>query len=201
MAKLKEILGDSFNSLPDDIKTKYNDIDLVDSSKYVKKELFDSKETELKATKTQLKEANITIQSYKDMDIDSIQASADQWKNKYETETQELKDKLNNQKREFAAKDFLDKHNFASERVKKSVLKDFLEKDFKLENDNFLGADDWIKSLKESEPEIFKAQETTNNNNQLGGFKIGNDGSEQQINSQVSMRDAIASHIQAQIQK
>lgn len=200
MSKLKEILGDSFNSLPEDIKTKYNDVDLVDSSKYVKKELFDSKETELKTTKTQLKEANTTIQSYKDMDIESIKASADQWKNKYETETQELKDKLESQKIEFAAKDFLDKHNFASERVKKSVLKDFLEKDFKLENDSFLGADDWIKSLQESEPEIFKTQET-NNNSPIPGFKLGSDGLQQQTNSQVSMRDAIASHIQSQIQK
>ncbi|CAM3833509.1 phage scaffolding protein [Clostridium perfringens] len=201
MASLKEILGDSFNNLPEDIKTKYNEIDLVDSSKYVKKELFDSKETELKTTKTQLKEANTTIQSYKDMDIESIKSSAEQWKSKYETETQELKDKLDAQKREFAAKDFLDKHNFASERVKKSVLKDFLEKDFKLENDSFLGADDWIKSLQESEPEIFKAQETTNNNNPLPGFKIGNDGNSKQQDTQISMRDAIASHIQSQIQK
>ena len=99
MASLKEILGDSFNNLPEDIKTKYNEIDLVDSSKYVKKELFDSKETELKTTKTQLKEANTTIQSYKDMDIESIKSSAEQWKSKYETETQELKDKLDAQKR------------------------------------------------------------------------------------------------------
>ncbi|WWU65211.1 phage scaffolding protein [Clostridium baratii] len=199
MPKLSEIIGDNFNSLSEEIKTKYKNIDLVDSSKYVKKEQFDAKETELETTKTQLKEANDTIQSYKDMDIESIKSSAEQWKDKYETETKELKDKLNTQKREFAAKDFLDKHNFASERVKKSVLKDFLDKEFKLENDNFLGADDWIKALKESEPEIFKTEET--NNNQVPRFKIGYDGSEQQNNSQISMRDAIAAHIQPQIQK
>ena len=46
-----------------------------------------------------------------------------------------------------------------------------------------------------------KAQETTNNNNPLPGFKIGNDGNSKQQDTQISMRDAIASHIQSQIQK
>ena len=36
------------------------------------------------ATKTQLDEANKTIQSYKDMDIDGIQQSAADWQKKYE---------------------------------------------------------------------------------------------------------------------
>lgn len=156
MPKLSEILGDSFNSLSEEVRNQYKDIDLVDSSKYVKKELFDTKETELKSTKTQLKEANTTIQSYKDMDIESIKASADQWKNKYETETQELNEKLKKQEYEFAAKEYLGNYDFLSERVKNSILKDFMDKDFKLEEGKFLGADDWIKNLNESEPELFK---------------------------------------------
>ena len=36
------------------------------------------------ATKTQLAEANKTIQSYKDLDIESIQKSAADWQKKYE---------------------------------------------------------------------------------------------------------------------
>lgn len=162
MPKLSEILGNSFNSLPEEVKDQYKDIDLVDSSKYVKKELFDSKETELKATKDQLKEANTTIQSYKDMDIENIKASADQWKNKYETETQELNDKLKKQAYEFAAKEYLGKYDFLSERVKNSILKDFMDKDFKLEEGKFLGADDWIKNLSENEPELFKDDDNPN---------------------------------------
>ncbi|XZM35001.1 phage scaffolding protein [Clostridium perfringens] len=134
-----------------------------------------NKETELNTTKSQLKEANKTIQSYKDMDIEAIRQSAEEYKTKYETETKELKDKLDAQKREFAAKEFLDKYDFASERVKKSVLKDFSEKDFKLENGNFLGAEDWMKTLAESEPEIFKTK-ANNETNTIHFTKTLNDG-------------------------
>ncbi|EGS9999066.1 hypothetical protein I9Y31_001284 [Clostridium perfringens] len=175
MAKLSEILGDSYNTLSEEIRKQYENIDLVDSSKYVKKEIFDSKETELNTTKSQLKEANKTIQSYKDMDIEAIRQSAEEYKTKYETETKELKEKLDAQKREFAAKEFLDKYDFASERVKKSVLKDFSEKDFKLENGNFLGAEDWMKTLAESEPEIFKTK-ANNETNTIHFTKTLNDG-------------------------
>lgn len=155
MAKLSEILGDSYNTLSEDVRNQYKDIDLVDSSTYVKKELFDNKETELTTTKGLLKDANKEIKSYKDMDIDTIKKSADDYKVKFE----EAEVMLEKQNREFAAKEFLNQYNFANDRSKKSVLGDFLEKDFKLENDKFLGAEDWIKTLVENEPEVFKTED------------------------------------------
>lgn len=155
MAKLSEILGDGYNTLSEDIRNKYKDIDLVDSSTYVKKELFDNKETELTTTKGLLKDANKEIKSYKDMDIDAIKKSADDYKVKFE----KAEVMLEKQNREFVAKEFLNQYNFANDRSKKSVLGDFLEKDFKLENDKFLGAEDWIKALVENEPEVFKTEE------------------------------------------
>ncbi len=41
MAKLSEILGDSYNTLSEEIRKQYENIDLVDSSKYVEKSKFD----------------------------------------------------------------------------------------------------------------------------------------------------------------
>ena len=161
MAKLSEILGDSYNTLSEDIKNQYKDIDLVDSSKYVKKELFDNKENELTTTKGLLKDANKEIQSYKDMDIDTIKKNAADYKEKYEN----AEKMIEKQNREFAAKEFLNKYNFANERSKKSVLSDFLEKDFKLENDTFLGGEEWMKALAETEPEVFKSEEVNDNTN------------------------------------
>ena len=95
------------------------------------------------------------------MDIESIKQSADDWKKKYETETKQLKDNLKKQEYEFAAKDFLGNYDFLSERVKKSILSEFMDKDFKLEDGKFLGAEEWVKNLSENEPELFK---TKNNN-------------------------------------
>ena len=46
------------------------------------------------ATKTQLAEANKTIQSYKDLDIESIQKSAADWQKKYEQAEADRKAKI-----------------------------------------------------------------------------------------------------------
>ncbi|MEF9991337.1 MAG: phage scaffolding protein [Peptostreptococcaceae bacterium] len=174
MAKLSEILGENYNTLSDDMKNKYKEVDLVDSSTYVKKELFDNKETELTTTKGLLKDANKEIKSYKDMDIDAIKKSADDYKVKFE----KAEVMLEKQNREFAAKEFLNQYNFANDRSKKSVLGDFLEKDFKLENDKFLGAEDWIKALVENEPEVFKSEEVNTDTSIQFSKKINGGGTE-----------------------
>ncbi|MEG1411290.1 MAG: phage scaffolding protein [Terrisporobacter sp.] len=174
MAKLSEILGENYNTLSDDMKNKYKEVDLVDSSTYVKKELFDNKETELTTTKGLLKDANKEIKSYKDMDIDAIKKSADDYKVKFE----KAEVMLEKQNREFAAKEFLNQYNFANDRSKKSVLGDFLEKDFKLENDKFLGAEDWIKALVENEPEVFKSEEVNTDTSIQFSKKINGGGAE-----------------------
>ena len=89
---LKEILGEDLFSQTKAKVDSYNlehkdkPIKLADLSdgKYVSKEKFDSKEAELTTLKSQLNNANNEIQSYKDMDIESIKKSADDWKTKYE---------------------------------------------------------------------------------------------------------------------
>ena len=59
-------------------------------------------ETERDGLKTQLNDANTEIQSYKDMDIDGIKQKAADWENKYNTDTQALKDKLSEQEYSYA---------------------------------------------------------------------------------------------------
>ena len=60
--------------------------------------------TERDGLKTQLDEANKTIKSYADMDIDGIKKAAADWETKYNTDTQQLKDQLAAQETEFAAR-------------------------------------------------------------------------------------------------
>ena len=62
----------------------------VKAGGYVSKEKLDAKITELDGVKQQLSDANTTIQSYKDMDIDGIKQSAKDWETKYTQETQKL---------------------------------------------------------------------------------------------------------------
>ena len=115
----------------------------------------------LEGIQEQLNKANEEIESYKDMDIEGIKRSAEEWKTKYETDTQALNDRLNKQEYEYAAKDYLSKYKFSSDLVKKAVLSEFNSKGFKLENGTFLGADDFMKGLQESDPGAFAIENPT----------------------------------------
>jgi len=133
-------------------------VNLADGG-YVPKADHDSKvgtlTTELNGVKDQLQAANDQIQSYKDMDIDGIKQSATQWKEKYDTETQALKDKIASQQIEFAAKTYLGGFHFANDLVKEAIYSKFMEKKFPMEGEKFLGADDFMAELKKANPSAF----------------------------------------------
>lgn len=116
---------------------------------------IDTYKEEINGLKSQLSDANTQIQSFKDMDIEGIKQSAEEWKNKYEADTKALNDKLDAKEYEYNAKDYLNKFKFSSERAKISVLEEFKAKNFAYENGKFLGADDYINELKESDPGAF----------------------------------------------
>lgn len=124
----------------------------------------DAYKTKYEDTKQLLDDANTTIQSYKDMDIEGIKKSAEDWKTKYETDTTALNDKIAQQEYDHKADKFLDKYEFSSNLVRNAVLNQFKEKKFKLENDAFLGADDFMKHLQENEPGVFKTSSPTPGN-------------------------------------
>ncbi len=116
---------------------------------YVSKEKFDAKDTELTGVKQQLADANTTIQSYKDMDIDGIKKSAQDWETKYKTDTKALNDKLEAQERSHRTDLFLSGYKFSSKAAEAGIRSMFDAKGFKLENGEFLGAADYIKQLQE----------------------------------------------------
>lgn len=117
---------------------------------------------EAEGLKSQLDDANTQIQSFRDMDIDGIKQSAEDWKSKYEADTKALNDKLNAKEYEYNARDYLSQFKFSSERAKMSVLEEFKTKNFAYENGKFLGADDYIKELKENDPGAFVNEEDNN---------------------------------------
>lgn len=129
-------------------------------------------ETELEANKQTLDEANSQIEKFKEMDIEGIKNSAEEWKTKYEsfqTEAEnqktELEKKMQTQEYEFAAKDYINSLKFANDFTKNAFLKEFIGQELKLSDGKFLGADDYIKQFKESNPGVF-ADENTNPDNQ-----------------------------------
>lgn len=106
------------------------------------------------AVNEQLAEANKTIQSYKDMDVESIQKSADEWKQKCEQLEADRKAKEHS--------DRLDKY-VQTQGMKNSVYAEHLKRQLMEQNLQFddkgvlQGGDAVVKALRESCPDAFIA--------------------------------------------
>ena len=107
--------------------------------------------------KTQVEDANKEIQSYKDMDIDSIKKSAEDWKTKFEEMEANQKAEKEKSIRDERTNAFFNDIKFASESAKAGVIAQFNEKDFKYDEETkkFLGANEWLKDLKEKDSGAF----------------------------------------------
>ncbi len=127
---------------------------LVEKEKQVSEKLKE----ELEGVKVQLVDANTQIEEFKGMDIESIKKSADEWKTKYETETQALIDNLAKKDYEYAVSEYLNNFDFVSDFTKKAFMQEFILQDFKLENGKFLGGDDFIKDFQKNNVGVFKEE-------------------------------------------
>ena len=107
--------------------------------------------------KSQLSDANKEIQSYKDMDIDSIKKSADDWKTKYEEMEANQKAEKEKSIRDERTNAFFNDVKFASESAKAGVIAEFNKKDFKYDEESkkFLGASEWLNELKDKDSGAF----------------------------------------------
>lgn len=140
------------------------------------KQGLSSKEAELKLAKQQLeaanedlKDANKEIQSYKDMDIDSIKKSADEYKEKYEQAQEDAKEQVENLK--FANQ--LDQALIAAQaknpKAVKAVLGDLEE--LKKAEDREEAINKALEEIKETDDYLFGAKEE--NDEGTGGSLLG----------------------------
>lgn len=163
MAKLSEILGDSYNTLSDDIKNKYKDIDLVDSSKYVEKTKFDEVKQAKKQLETDVKDRNTQLEDLKKSAGDNavlkqqIEQLQNDNKKKDEEYQAELKDlKLTNAIK-LALSDSAQDTDLVVGLIDKSKL--ILSDDGKV-----TGLDEQITGLKDTKGFLFKSTETIEDN-------------------------------------
>lgn len=111
-------------------------------------------EEEYKALAEQLKTANDTIQSYKDMDIDGIKKSVEDYKAKFEQSEKARKDfehrtKINAYVKNLGLKDDI---------YEKHVADIITEKELKFDGDKLIGGDDVVSVFKEKYPNAFKSE-------------------------------------------
>lgn len=115
--------------------------------------------TERDTLKSQLDEANKSLQSFKDMDVDGIKAKVDEWEKKYTTDTQSLKDQLADAQYGFSVKEAVAGLKFTSEGAKKAFVADLTAKKLPLQEGKLLGLDDFVKGYKENDPGAFAAED------------------------------------------
>ncbi len=132
------------------------DIQIVDlkAGGYVSIDKFDAKNTELAGTKKQLDDANAQIQSFKgkDVDIEAINQKVSEWEQRYNADTQSLRDQLANQARSHAEDMFMSSYKFTSTPARNGVLEAFRAQKFTLDDDGtFKGGKEYIESLKKQD--------------------------------------------------
>lgn len=164
MAKLSEILGDSYNTLSEDIRAKYKDIDLVDSSKYIEKSKFDEVKQVKKQLETDIKDRNTQLEDLKKSAGDNatlkqqIEELQNDNKKKDEEYQAELKDLRLTNAIKLAITDSAQDVDLVTGLIDKSKL--ILSDDGKI-----TGLDEQINGLKEGKSFLFKQEESTSDTN------------------------------------
>lgn len=110
-------------------------------------------EAEYNALAEQLNTANATIQSYKDMDIDGIKASVEDYRTKWEQSEKDRKDfehrtKISSYVKSLGLKDDI---------YEKHVTDMIIAKGLKFEGEKLIGGDDVIDDFKAKYPDAFKS--------------------------------------------
>lgn len=149
MSKLSEILGESYSQIPEDIRTKYKDIDLVDSSTYVAKDKFDT-------LNEQLKTANTTINDLKksNKDNEELQTKVTD----YETKVKDYEKKIQDMQFNYALEGALKGANVRNTKAVKALLN--LE-NVKLDGESLIGLSEQIEALQKSDSYLFAEEQQT----------------------------------------
>lgn len=169
MEFLKQILGDDLylqveskiDSYNSDEKNKSNQIKIVNLSegKYIGKDKFETKETELNNLKNQLVEANKQINDFKEMDIDGIKKAAEDYKKKFEQAQKDAEEKERETQYNSNLDEYMKNLNINDEVHAENLRKQIREKNLPFENGKLIGGDDIVNMYKEKYPNVFKKEE------------------------------------------
>lgn len=125
-----------------------------------KDEQIETLTTEKEGIKKQLEEANNQIQSFKDVNVEDLNNQIKEWENKYNQDTENLKNELSKKDYDYKLKDLTNKLKFSSNGAKRAFLEDLKEKGLEFNEEGVLvGFDDFKKSYEETDPDAFYQEE------------------------------------------
>lgn len=128
----------------------------VVGKEFVPAETAAADKTALEELKKQLAARDKDLEKLKaENKSEELQKQLDELNAKYKQDTADLNAKLSAQEADHAAEKLFGGYKFASDRVKNSVLAEFKDKGFKLENGEFVGGREFLDGLRETEPDVF----------------------------------------------
>ncbi|MCD3202881.1 phage scaffolding protein [Clostridium botulinum] len=168
MPKLSEILGESYSKIPEDLQKKYKDIDLVDISNYVEKKELETANNSIKEYKKQLKDRDKQLNDLKDKAKDSEELSQEIEKLKADNEktTKDYEAKLSQVSFDTKFEKAIAGYKAKNPKALRALLD--MEK-VKLVDDTFIGLEEQVNTLKESDAYLFEAEQTGGTGNIAGG--------------------------------
>lgn len=157
MPKLNEILGESFSKISENLQKKYKDTNFVDSTGYVEKSQLDTANNSIKDYKKQLKDRDIQLEDLKGKASGNEELSAEIERLKAENTkvSQDYEAKINQINFDTKFEKALSEYKPKNAKALKALLD--MEK-VKLDGDAFLGLEDQVKALKESDSYLFESE-------------------------------------------
>ena len=145
--------------------TANKDISVVDlkAGGYVSQAKYDRLVTEKEGIQTQLTDATNQLKAFKSEDgktIEDIRKDVKDWEDRYNTDTQALRDQLAAQERSHLIDQYLSGMEFTSKLARKGI-KDLLEgaKELSVKDGALVGADDLMKGYRTDYADAFKPEE------------------------------------------
>lgn len=150
---LKEILGEAYT---DDIDKQVSE---QIGKRFVSKADFDEKNEAKKELEKQIKERDNQLDELKKLDAEGLQKRISELEDENKNSKEEYEAKLSGMQKDWATEKYFEGFEFTSDLARKAAIQEFKEKEFKFEDDKFLGADDFMEAMKEKNPTAFKSEE------------------------------------------
>lgn len=116
---------------------------------------LETTQKKLEDTEKLLEDANKEIEGYKDMDIESVKKSAEDWKQKYE----DLEKQKAAEEYDRKIDSYISGLNMNDEVHAEKLKSQIKEKELKFEEDKLIGGDDIVKAYKEKYPHVFETEQ------------------------------------------
>lgn len=136
-------------------KNKYtDDIQAKESTIGELKDTIKTREKDIKDIKKQLNDVSTDSEK-----LGNLQTQLDDLQTKYTNDTKAFEERLSKQAYEFAAKEFAGTQKFTSKAAKREFINALIAEGLKMDGDNILGANDFVKTYKADNEDSFVKEE------------------------------------------